>query len=241
MKNIITVLAIVASFSVSAQRDFKANHDFGLNLSTNGSEHLAALSWKQVYDISKNEKFRMGYGARINGYLANNQDYITAPAHLTSGERGPQVFFIENIQENLDTFSVAKARHYSLNAVIYLEYAFSPKWTVGFNIDAAGITVGPKVTGTIISSEKPTNTTGTEMAKPTAYNVLLISDNDIGMLNSELYMTYNLNNNLSVNAGLSFLFTEYTTENQISYNFNNDRFRRKSLMGMIGVNYRPFK
>ncbi|MEN8695744.1 MAG: hypothetical protein ABF321_06400 [Bacteroidia bacterium] len=38
-----------------------------------------------------------------------------------------------------------------------------------------------------------TNNTGT--AKPTAYNVLLISDNDIGMLNSELTFPYEVSKN----------------------------------------------
>ncbi|MDB4173578.1 hypothetical protein N9811_02090 [Bacteroidia bacterium] len=83
-----------------------------------------------------------------------------------------------------------------------------------------------------------TNNTGT--AKPTAYNVLLISDNDIGMLNSELTFPYEVSKKLSVNAGATFLFTEYTTNNKIAYNSDNDRFRYKSLMGLIGINYRPF-
>ena len=167
--------------------------------------------------------------------------YITAPAYLTSGEKGPQVLFIENIEENIDTFSVAKAQHNSLNAVIYLEYDFTDKWGVGFNIDAAGIAFGKEVVGTPVSSNKPMNTANKLSAKPTAYNVLLISDNDIGMLNSELYVKYNVTKKLTVNAGFTFLFTEYTTTEKISYSDNNDRFRYKSLLGMISINYKPFK
>ncbi len=241
MKNVLLSALILLVTPVLGQEVFRSNHDFGLNLSHFNRESLIALSWKQVHDISKNKKFQLGYGIRYNGYSSNNQNYITAPAELTSDEKGPQVFFIENIEENLDTLSVAKARHHSINAVIYIEYDITDKIGVGFNIDAAGIAFGPSVSGTMNSSLRDPNTSAKEKASPTAYNVLLVSDNAIGMLNRELYGTYNFNKNLSVNLGLSFLFTEYTTENEIVYNFDNDRFRRKSLLGMIGINYKPFK
>ena len=222
------------------QSTFKQNSDFGLALSYAPKEVNLSLSWKQMHGITSNDKFKLGYGLRFNGYLNNDKYYVTAPAYLTSGEKGPQVLFIENIQDNIDTFSVHNAQHNSINAVIYLEYDFSEKWGVGFNIDAAGIAFGGSREGKMISNNRPSNVSETVVAKPTPYNVLLISDNDIGMLNSELYATYNFNKKLSVNAGFTFLFTEYTTQDKISYNDNNDRFRYKSLMGMLSINYKPF-
>lgn len=236
---IITLLTLYSIFSYG-QSTFKQNHDFGLALSYAPKEVNLSLAWKQMYGIAANQKFKLGYGVRFNGYLNNDKLYVTAPARLTSGEVGPQVLFIENIEENIDTFSVHNAQHNSINAVIYLEYDFSDKWGVGFNIDAAGIAFGGSRKGKIISSNRPSTSPETVVAKPTPYNVLLVSDNDIGMLNSELYATYNFNKKLSVNAGLTFLFTEYTTENKIEYNDNNDRFRYKSLMGMVSVNFKPF-
>ena len=188
-----------------------------------------------------NKKFQLGYGLRFNSYNGKKKDYVPAPAYLTSGEKGPQVLFIENLQENIDTFRVANSRHNSLNAVIYLGYQFTDKWSVGFNIDAAGITFGKETVGMPISSNKPANAAHQLSAKPTGYNVLLISDNDIGMLNSELLVSYNITKKLSINGGLTFLFTEYTTNEKLAYNDNNDRFRYKSLMPMLGVNYKPFK
>lgn len=242
MNKIITAFFLTVCSSLSfGQSSFKQNSDFGLALSCAPNEFAGALSWKQMHGITTNGKFKLGYGLRFNTYVASDRNYITAPAHLTSGEKGPQVLFIENIEANIDTFSVANAQHNSINAVIYLEYDFSDKWSIGFNIDAAGIAFGKEVVGTPISSNKPMNTSNQLSARPKAYNVLLISDNDIGMLNSELYATYNFNKKLSVNAGLTFLFTEYTTNEKLAYNSNNDRFRYKSLMGMIGINYKPFK
>ena len=235
-----TILILLFWVGANAQIPFAKNHDFGLALSAGSEELNLSLSWKQMHPITKNQKFKLGYGLRYNGYLGKNKNYITAPAELTSGEKGPQVFFIENINENLDTFSVQNAQHHSINTVIYLEYDFNDKWGIGFNIDAFGISFGPKVTGNMISSVKPQNKSSKEIASPTSYNLLLVSDNDIGMLNSELYGTYNFNEQLSLNAGFTFMFTEYTTDNRIDYNFNNDRFRYKSLMGMISINYKPF-
>lgn len=242
MKKILTIILITGiSFVSFAQESFKENSDFGVAFSYAPKEVNLAFSWKQMKGITAGKKFKLGYGLRYNGYLSNDKNYITAPAKLTSGEQGPQVFFIENIVENLDTFSLHNAQHNSLNAVIYLEYDFNPKWGVGFNIDAAGIAFGGSREGMIISSNNNRNSVVSVTAKPTPYNVLLISDNDIGMLNSELYGTYNVNDKLSINAGLTFLFTEYTTDIKIAQNFDNDRFRNKSLMGLISFNYKPFK
>jgi hypothetical protein len=239
MNRITTLILVCLSFS-SFSQTFKQNQTFGLTLSYAPKEVNVALSWKQMYAITANKKFKLGYGLRFNGYLNNDKYYVTAPAYLTSGEQGPQVLFIKNIQENMDTFSVHNAQHNSVNAVIYIAYDFSDKWGIGFNIDAAGIGFGSSREGKMISSNRPSTSPETIQAKPTPYNLLLISDNDIGMLNSELYATYNFNKKLSINAGLTFLFTEYTTEQRISYNDNNDRFRYKSLMGMLSINFKPF-
>jgi hypothetical protein len=75
-----------------------------------------------------------------------------------------------------------------------------------------------------------------EDGKPTAFNVLLISDNDHGTLNSELYAKYYFNEDWGIKIGAQFLFTEYTTDTEVQqFPEPNDRFRNKSLMLAIGV------
>lgn len=234
-KIIITSVLVAIQFIALAQNETKPTQHVDLALSYGPQEFNGSLAWSRLHSVTKGKKFQIGYGLRYNGYIGQDKDYVTAPVYLTSGEKGPQVLFIENIQENIDTFRVQNAQHNSVNAVIYLGYQFNPKWSVGFNIDAVGIAFGNKIDGEIISSNKPMPGSDIQGASPTRLNALLISDNDIGMLNSELYTTYNIKNNLSVKAGFTFLFTEYTTENKIAYNDNNDRFRYKSLMGMIGI------
>jgi hypothetical protein len=165
--------------------------------------------------------------------VGNNLDYYTAPAKLTSGEYGPQVIFKENILSNIDTLQLTNTQTNALNLVIHLEYSFK-RLGLGFNIDALGLTLGGEQSGRFIAKSTGSrlhNTTQT--AKPTTLNALLISDNDWGSLNSELYARYWLTDKIGLRAGASFQFTEYTTSRKLT--FENDRFRNKILMPFVGV------
>ncbi len=207
--------------------------DFGLA----GGEHFAAaLSWSKLYGIGKSKKFKIGYGLRFTSFLGSKTELITAPARLTSGETGPQVIFSGELKEgNLDTLKLDNSQTNSLNAAIYLQYSLSPKLEIGFNIDAIGFTFGGEQHGHFYSSLIPTGHTRIN-AKPTAFNALLISDNDIGSLNSELTARYWFNEKWALRGGISFIFIEYQTERKIV--LDNDRFRYKGLLGLVAVSYR---
>lgn len=210
---------------------------FELSLSAGNQQFASALSWSHLYGIGEKRRFRIGYGLRYTAYWSKNQKFITAPAKLTSKQEGPQVLFSETFEENLDTFQVSSSQANMINAAIYLQYDLNPKFQVGFNIDAIGFSFGKKANGHITSSL--TGATIHPSAKPTSFNLLLVSDNDIGSLNSELYARYFFNKKWAVRAGVSFLFVEYRTINKDL--LNNDRYRNKSLTGMIGIVYSPFK
>ena len=78
-----------------------------------------------------------------------------------------------------------------------------------------------------------------ENAKPTSFNILLISDNDRGSLNSELYGKYYWNEKWGVKLAAQFLFTEYTTDTEVQqFPEPNDRFRNKSLLIAAGISYK---
>ena len=72
-------------------------------------------------------------------------------------------------------------------------------------------------------------------------NVLLISDNDIGSLNSEFMISYKIRPKIKLKAGASFLFNEYTVENPVNYintlgtQVNADRYRTKLFMFGVGT------
>ncbi len=193
-----------------------------------------SLHYSHLWKIGKPGKLAIGLGGRITSYLGANQYYSTAPAELTSGSTGPFVIFKENIDENIDTLLVKSPQVNMVNLSIDIQYQFTSKFALGFNIDAIGFSFGANQNANYINGITGKNTN----AKPTSFNALLISDNDQGSLNSELFAQYKLNNKWSVKVGAQFLFTEYTTETEVQqYPEPNDRFRRKSLLLGLGVSY----
>ncbi len=215
---------------------YKKNNNFDAEIGAASGQFLGALSWTHLHGIGKKEKFKIGYGIRFNSQFGNDLTYITAPAKLTSGKTGPSVFFAEQIPSNIDTLTLAKSQNNSLNAHITLQYTFGSKFDLGFTIDAVGFSFGASQNGNYITSKAIY--INNQSAKPTSFNALLISDNDIGMLNSALYARYWLNNKWAVKLGASFLFTEYTTANKLR--LDNNRFRNKALFISAGVTFKPF-
>ena len=236
--------AILLNIKLYAQDEEKScnckeKHTFDFALSMGSSQGATSLSWSQLYGFGKKkQRFKLGYGLRFNSYFGNNQNFITAPAKITSRQTGPQVLFSETFEESLDTVVFNKAQANFLNAAIYLQYSITPKLEAGFNIDAIGFSFGGKQSGTLVSSIKPSGLSASQEGKPTTLNLLLISDNDIGSLNSELYLRYWLNDQWAIKGGLTFMFVEYTTTQKLI--FDNDRFRNKAAMGMLSVSWKPF-
>ncbi len=219
------------SFAQQARTIDQVEANFGF------AKYQGALSihCSHLWKVGKPGKLTIGLGGRITSYLGANQYYITAPAKLTSGSTGPLVIFKENIDDNIDTLLVKSPQVTMINVSINIEYQFFSRLIAGFNIDAIGFSFGGKQPANYINGTTGKNTT----AKPTSFNALLISDNDRGSLNSELFAKYKLNEKWSVKAGAQFLFTEYTTETEVQqYPEPNDRFRRKSLLLGFGVSYK---
>jgi hypothetical protein len=245
MRKYISYFAVLVLFASTLQAQekepvpigYKSNMRFDLAFASAGDQSAIALSWTKFHSVTKKHRFKIGYGIRFTSQFGKDLTYRTAPAILTSGQRGPQVFFAENIEKNIDTFSVASTQFNALNINIHLQYTIKEKYDIGFNIDAVGFTFGKNAIGTYTAYQSADNGT-MQAASPTALNLLLVSDNDIGTLNSELYFRYWLNSKWAVRAGASFLFTEYTTENKLR--LDNDRWRNKSLMGLVGVSFSPF-
>jgi hypothetical protein len=202
-------------------------------------QFTAALSWAHLHSFGKKKRLKAGYGIRFTSYAGKNQDFITAPARLTSRQTGPQVLFSKTYNESLDTVSFSTAQVNMLNLVIHLEYALHRKIDFGFNIDAFGLSFGARQQGRLRSSIKPAQLSIEQSGKPTTLNALLVSDNDIGSLNSELYIRYWINATTAVKAGYGFLFAEYTTDNKLI--FDNDRFRNKVSLAVVGISYNPFR
>lgn len=196
------------------------------------SEGTLSFLFTHGWRPGKNEKFEVGIGLRFTSYLGQNQYYITAPANLTSGATGPQVIFKENIPENIDSLLINWPQINALNLAIHLGYQINSRFTVGFTIDALGFSFGKSTSARYINGAFGQTTS----AKPTAFNFLLVSDNDLGSLNSELFAKYYWNERWGIKAGAQFLFTEYTTQTEVQQVPEpNDRFRDKSLLIALAI------
>ena len=245
MKKLIFVIAFAfvsnhfgfAQEVTEVKKGYKFNNYFDLALASNGNQSLGALSWVHFHSITKGKQFKVGYGIRFNSQVGKDLYYLTAPAKLTSGQTGPQVLFTKIYNENIDTIQFSNAQNNYFNASINLQYTIREKFDIGFNIDAIGFSFGGKTSGKYIAYQSSGNGT-IQAASPTPFNLLLVSDNDIGALNSEFYFRYWFKPKWAIKTGVSFAFTEYTTENKLR--LGNDRWRNKSLLGMIGITFSPF-
>ncbi|MFD2523387.1 hypothetical protein [Emticicia soli] len=236
MKKII--LFLLLSHTLSAQYLYPATQrNFDLSVAF-GSAFSPSLSYQNLYGIGKAKRFKIGWGIRLNTFFSGQKNYITAPARLTSGSQSIVALFTENIADNLDTLQLTKSRLGNVNGTIILQYSFK-KLDIGFNIDFIGYSFGGKQTGKFIASESKSLHETIQTAKPTQFNLLLISDSDIGSLNSELYFRYRISNKLGLRAGASFQFLEYTTDKTLT--FENDRFRHKTLLPFVAITYTPIK
>lgn len=201
-----------------------------------GQGFSPALSYTRLFG----KKFKFGAGLRLTSYFGSDLEATTAPARLTSGSASLAALFSETIPTQIDTFRLGTAQTNALNLNLHLQYSLTPKLEVGFNIDALGFTFGGEQSGRLAARQSDAqglaNHGGTFTARPTGFNLLLISDSDRGSLNSELYARYWLSDHWGLRAGLSFQFVEYTASRRLA--FDNDRFRAKVLLPMLAVSYK---
>ncbi len=243
MKNLIVLLFLtIISFNVSAQGFDKSYSTLDLALAGNSNAFSPAVSYTQMFGLGKSKRFKIGYGIRLTSFFMNNVSARTAPAKFTSSTSSFSALFADDINSNIDTLQLSTAQNNALNVSINLQYALSKKLEIGFNIDATGYSFGASQTGTLISKKnkhKFTDGTNTSVANPNGLNLLLVSDSDLGSLNSEIYARYWVTEKIGIRAGVSFLFTEYTSDKKVQLTDGlNNRWRYKSLLPLIAVSYK---
>lgn len=240
------ILAFIAASSLKGQEQTtsKPTTLADIALSGSGGRFSWALEGYRMHGFGRTKKFKLGYGIRFTSFVAANKYYTTAPAKYTSPVQNIGTIFSETFTENIDTITTATAVTNSLNAAFHLHYDFNDKWGAGTNIDVIGFSFGRTRSFNIISSVYDPNQAPIQKAQPTRFNLLLTSDNDIGSLNSEFYVRYAINPRVSLRAGYTFLFSEYRTERDLSFDGGrivNDRYRNKAAMGLLAVSLKPFQ
>ncbi len=215
-----TCLVLVATMSFTQQNKKEHTNQFiDLGLGLGSSQTSVSGSYIYNWNLGQKGKFFIGTGARFTTYFGKNIDFTSAPSSLASDDK------------KVDTLAAPKPSISALNVLINLGYNFSPKFQIGFNIDAVGFSFGP--TGSPTYRGVKTN------AKPTSGNILLVGNNDKGSLNSHFYARYTFNKNWGASAGYEYLFTELKTDTKVqTVPEQNDRFRNKSSHVYIGVSYK---
>lgn len=233
------LVVFVTGAAIAQQKKVRTVDNFiDLTAGIGSSQATGALSYVYNWKVGKRKKWELGLGARFTSYFGSNLYYRTAPARLTSGKTDPTVLFTKDIEENIDSVLFPKVQINSLNLSLNFGYNFSKKFSAGLTIDAIGFSFGKKQNGVYYGNNFATGVPVT--AKPTGFNLLLISDNDKGSLNSELFARYRWNDSWGVKLGLQFFFAEYTTDTKVQTTPSgdkNDRFRTKMAGVGIGVTY----
>lgn len=233
ISSIVFILGI--GLQLTAQKKSNTDQSVSFTVAFASSEFSTSLGYQYLWKLGKKQQWRIGAGARFTNYFGSDQYYTTAPAELTSGKTGPAVFFSEDIPQNIDTVIFNSAQVNAFNISLNFTYNIYKKFTLGFNIDAIGFSFGGTKDGFYLGNG---GTGLATTARPTAFNLLLISDNDKGSLNSEFFVQYTFNKKWGAKLGYQYLFTEYTTATNVQTTPDgqqNDQFRNKSSGISMGV------
>ena len=240
ISTLILVFLLFATSLFAQSTSFDDGNNYRLSVNVGASSFSSAFAWSHTYPIGKKNRFKLGYGIRMSNFFGADLDFRTSPAKYTSGKSSIAALFANDIPVNIDTVRISSAQVNSINLGIYLNYllpTFKNKLELGVNIDAIGFSLGNEQSG-IYNGQNVS-------AKPTGFNLLLISDSDLGSLNSEWYVSYWVSKKVAVQFGYTFIFSEYTTDTKIQQIPNsidkNDRFRHKAGQIMLGLKFSPFK
>ncbi|MFM8914610.1 MAG: hypothetical protein ACKOE6_17080 [Flammeovirgaceae bacterium] len=219
MKRLFILVLIHLAF-VSQAQDKNYTQILGVTGAWAPKINSVSAEYFRVWTAGKTKRIELGGGVRFTSFFASQQHFTSAPAALAADPSKVDTPFVGTTQTN------------SFNVAIHLGYKVSNKIGLGFKIDALGFSFGGKQTGEFgpNSNRQPVS------AAPTAFNILLINNNDRGTLNSEFFIRYHLTDRWSVKAAYQHLFTEYTTDTKIQTSpEENDRFRIKTDMFNLGV------
>lgn len=229
---------LISVLTVNAQdepRERTTQADFMLGVGSGQTN--VSLSYQEGWKFGAKKKLVMGVGLRANGFFASDKYFVTAPAKLVKGEAGPAALFNDKIPGNMDSVHFPNANVFALNILIHIRYAFSEKLKAGFNIDVIGASFGSSRDGSYINGNGPSGTSPLAVkGSPSSFNLLLVGENDLGSLNSEFFVTYDLNKKWAIKAGVQHIFMEFTTDTKVqTFPEPNDRFRITPTVVCAGV------
>lgn len=215
-----TLFLQVESTQAQEAKTLSNNIEVGVGFTSGGT--IAGVGYWQDWGVLKNKALRLGYGVRFTGFLGSDADHASAP---------PKFWNDETMRDSL---LVSSPQMSNIALYIGASYLIADRFEVGFNIDALGYTFG----GDKDAIHTSTSGDGTETAakvNPGSVTALLLGPNDIGMVRSDFFVGYKINENWKARVGFGPLFTEYRTETELQE--GNTRYRGTYGMILLGANY----
>ncbi len=223
MKLVLLLTFCILPFLTHGQVTDKTSKYASTTVALGGGMSNGSVDFFHLWKVGKQKKFEVGLGGRLTSVFGSNQYFSSAPPDLARNNNYVDSVFLGSVQIN------------ALNIALGFGYSLSSKFSVGFNIDAIGVSFGSTKQGAYIKYLQRANTA----ASPTVFNVLLVDVNDRGTLNSELFARYQVSEKWLLKIGLQHVFTEYTTDTKIQQSpIVNDRFRRIVNMLSVGITKR---
>lgn len=224
MKKLAGLVGLILVTIVATAQDFvktglqqSADVAFG----SNGEHSIGSLSYWHSWGVGGEKKhFQLSYGLRFSFAGLNGAEFYSAP---------PAYYMIE---EETDTLQLTTASQNNLVLALGATYQIRERFELGFNIDAVGYTFGATQTATFLGN----GATVEDEVSPNQVTALLVGANDIGMVKSEFYVAYWLNEKWMLRAGTGGLFAEYKTSKELQE--GNNRFRATTGVPSVAVRYR---
>lgn len=195
-KLILFCIICFLSSKVTAQRA-KVSQVFSLGGAFSSGQFIPTTSFGEQVFFGNNYRFSIGSGIRMTIFSAKENTFTGLEKPYLSSTITPLT------RENM----------LIINAPIIAEY-HGNKIVAGFNIDLIGLTFGKSKDSLAISNY--TGSTENLSVKPTLFNFALGS---AGSTNNEVYIGFRIREEITIKAGVSFLFTKLnlrsTTEEQI--------------------------
>ena len=241
-KKLFTLLIILCNSAIIFAQQNKINDSINrfvdVTATLGQSQGTAAASFVNNWKLGQKKKLELGLGLRYTSFFGTKKDYITAPAKLSRSTTFPfAIVFAGQQIQNWDTLTVQRPFTQSLNISGNIGYNFSAKFYGGVNIDLIGFTVGRNTSAVLTSNGSTVTETN---AKPSSFNLLLTGDNDLGSLNSEFFVKYNINKRWAIKGVYQFYFNEYRTTTVFQTAPDGtvvDRFRNKVNAFGAGLSY----
>lgn len=221
MRFIITLLPFALPLTSLAQTAPSPRHATVLDLTAatgSGLHSVAAAAWR-LWGLDAGGRFQAGLGLRASHFFANDLTF--------DSQTGPDGA----------TLRVQEPRSLALNAALHLRVQVAGPLRIGFNLDLAGLSIGPYRPGQRTYATPPgplppgpvPRTYTPEVTEPVFGNLLLGGSRDRGSLNSELYASVSLPKRFSVRAGFGHIVTAQTVD--------SERYRRFRNQVMLGLSW----